>query len=60
MSSGSTVYVETPWGLFSQQQFMLLLSWQWALYNGADPAAATDAAYAFYSEAWPIIEAMDL
>lgn len=61
----ATGYVETPWGIFTQQQFVLFFAYQSWLKGqttviNQTPAQAVTAAYNFYNTAWPLVEALDL
>ena len=64
MSRGNTHYVETPWGLFTQQQLVCLMGFYfWSICNtdfGVSPEDAVSAAIDYYSLAWPLIEGTDL
>jgi len=52
-----TGYGSNPWGLFIQQQMILLLASDYGHWVGSygDPVACVDAALAFYNTAWPYI-----
>jgi len=65
MTTLKTVYVETPWGIFTQQQVVLNMAFAaWvksnALTINSSPSACVTYASDFYNTAWPLIEALNL
>lgn len=66
MATGSSGYIDTPWGFYTQQQFVFSMLLSYMVLDGRDITSGTDVnnalinLQAFYDIAWPGIENMVL